>query len=210
MNQRNALAVSACITAFILVIAGAVAAYFARGGTASHSASATPATLAQETTTTASDTGPDLQTLIDQREATYRQQLEQANRQLQQANAQLQQAYKQLQAQTPTAVPVPSDAGQTQFASSAPAYAVTPEQAAIIALNAVPGSMLSRTPEVVNYQGSVAYEVQLDGGPVYVDAQSGQILDYAPSGAGPASPPAIVGAEGEQDDLHEGSESGGD
>jgi len=59
-------------------------------------------------------------------------------------------------------------------------YKVTAKQAGDTALSAVAGSKLSRDPELVNFQGpagtTVAYEVQLDKGSVYVDATSGAIL----------------------------------
>ena len=50
------------------------------------------------------------------------------------------------------------------------------DQAAQIALNAVPGATLTRTPELVGFQGTVAYEVLLNQGAVYVDANGGQII----------------------------------
>lgn len=50
------------------------------------------------------------------------------------------------------------------------------DQAATIALGNVPNAKLVRVPELVNYQGTVAYKVVLDQGNVYVDASSGEIL----------------------------------
>jgi uncharacterized membrane protein YkoI len=69
----------------------------------------------------------------------------------------------------PTAVPAPT-------APPAPTYPISPDMAATIALNAVPGATLTRQPELVDFQGAVAYEVSLDRGMVYVDANSGQVL----------------------------------
>ncbi len=45
-----------------------------------------------------------------------------------------------------------------------------------IAQQAVPGATLNGTPTLVNLQGTVAYQVQLDRGVVYVNATTGQIL----------------------------------
>ena len=50
------------------------------------------------------------------------------------------------------------------------------DQAAQIALNAAPGATLTRAPELVSFQGTVAYEVVLNQGAVYVDANGGQVL----------------------------------
>jgi uncharacterized membrane protein YkoI len=69
----------------------------------------------------------------------------------------------------PTPVPAPT-------APPAPTYAISPDMAAAIALGAVPGATLTRQPELVDFQGTVAYEVVLDRGNVYVDANSGQVL----------------------------------
>jgi hypothetical protein len=53
---------------------------------------------------------------------------------------------------------------------------VTPELAAVIAGNVVPGARMLRAPELVNFQGAAAYEVITDLGPVYVDSGTGQVL----------------------------------
>jgi uncharacterized membrane protein YkoI len=71
-------------------------------------------------------------------------------------------------------------------------YAVTPEQAAALALKAAPGAALTSTPELVNFQGKVAYEVVLSLGKVYIDPNVGTILynGAAPTSAsGPVSGP---------------------
>lgn len=60
---------------------------------------------------------------------------------------------------------------------------VTAEQAAGIALESAPGSTLASQPRLVNLRGTVAYEVALDTGYVYVDAGSGQVLFNGASGA---------------------------
>ena len=51
-----------------------------------------------------------------------------------------------------------------------------PTQAAEIALRFIPGSVLLQQPQLVNYQGAMAYEVLLDMATIYVDALNGKII----------------------------------
>ncbi len=53
---------------------------------------------------------------------------------------------------------------------------LSPDQAARIAARVAPSAKLIAVPELVDFQGTVAYEVVLNQGNVYVDAQSGQVL----------------------------------
>lgn len=52
----------------------------------------------------------------------------------------------------------------------------SPEQAAQTALKLAPTAKLTRAPELVNFQGALAYEVLLNQGTVYVDANNGRVL----------------------------------
>lgn len=61
-------------------------------------------------------------------------------------------------------------------------YPVSADDAATIALNNTPGASLVQQPRLVNVNGTIAYEVPLDKGNVYVDATSGQVLYNAASG----------------------------
>lgn len=54
--------------------------------------------------------------------------------------------------------------------------ALTPQRALQIALASVPGATATRLPELVDLQGTLAYEVTLDKGVVYVDANTGAVL----------------------------------
>jgi uncharacterized membrane protein YkoI len=90
----------------------------------------------------------------------------------------------------PTEAPAPT-------APPAPSYAVSADMAVTIALNAAAGATLTRQPELVDFQGTVAYEVLLDRGAVYVDANGGQVL-Y--NGA------AAVASSGGQGGDHKGGE----
>lgn len=49
-------------------------------------------------------------------------------------------------------------------------------QAAKVALQLVPNAAVQGTPELVDFQGKVAYEVLLDQGVIYVDANKGTVL----------------------------------
>lgn len=50
------------------------------------------------------------------------------------------------------------------------------EQAAQTALQLAPKAKLVRAPELVDFQGALAYEVSLDQGTLYIDANNGRIL----------------------------------
>ena len=53
---------------------------------------------------------------------------------------------------------------------------LTPGQAAAVARGVAPNAKLVSVPQLVNFQGTVAYEVGLNQGNVYVDANSGKVL----------------------------------
>jgi hypothetical protein len=114
---------------------------------------------------------------LAQREAEWRQLLAEANARLEQAYA----------AQNPPAPASPSDIGVLGAARAA--------------LLVAPGARLVRPPELVNYEGTPAYEVLFDQGPVYVDAATGQVLYNGP---------AAVAMTVRGDDDHDGSERGDD
>ena len=89
-----------------------------------------------------------------------------------------------VRAAAPVAVSVPAAAPAAAPARAAapavvaaPTFAISPDQAAGIALGvAAPGSNLTKAPELVSYEGTPAYEVVLDKGNVYVNAQSGAVM----------------------------------
>lgn len=78
------------------------------------------------------------------------------------------------------AAPVPDRAAEVMPSAATTSYttqvALSPERALEIALARVPGATAQRMPELVDFQGTVAYEVMLDAGPVYVDANSAAVL----------------------------------
>lgn len=62
--------------------------------------------------------------------------------------------------------------------SAQPSMAIlTAAQAGELAKQAMPNALLQATPELVNYNGTIAYEVQLDRGVSYIDANLGAILN---------------------------------
>jgi len=132
----------------------------------------------------------DLVAALQEREAAYQQLLAQAN-------AQLEQAYQQQTAQ-------PTQAQE-------PEYPVSPEQAAMIAMGQVPGATLMSTPELVSFQGTVAYEVILNRGKVYVDATAGTVIyNGAAAAAQVVQSGGGGGGGGEHEDEHEDEHEGGD
>lgn len=54
---------------------------------------------------------------------------------------------------------------------------LTSDQAIALAKQNLPNSTLQATPELVNYNGAVAYEVRLDTNTTYIDAHLGSILN---------------------------------
>lgn len=199
MTQRTALIIAAALTAFVLALMGGVASYVtsqAQGPTA-QVPPAGEQVLADQASVPAAAAGLDpvaVQAAIQDRDAAYQQRIQAANQQLQQAYdkqrelaAQLNEAYQReqrlagalKQARQQPAQPAAQPhqpAAQAEAAPAQPTFAVTPEVAAEIALGAAPRATLVRLPDLVNFQGAVAYEVVLDSGSVYVDANSGQVL----------------------------------
>jgi uncharacterized membrane protein YkoI len=222
MNQRIPLTIAATITAFIITMAGGVAMYVTR----QPMSPVTPtATAGADVATAAPAPGLDptvVDATLSQRDAAYQQRIEQANAQLRQANQQLNEAYRKQQEladqltqayqqqklladhlkQARQQPPAPIAQPRPALPQPEPTYAISPETAAAIALGAAPGTTLSRVPELVSFQGMVAYDVLLDRGTVYVDATSGQILYN-----GAAVAVASGGGGGHEDGEHEG---GGD
>ena len=64
-----------------------------------------------------------------------------------------------------------------------PIYQLGGDEAVQIAQKLAPTAKLQGAPELVNFQGTVAYEVLLDQGKVYVDANNGKVLSNGVSTA---------------------------
>ena len=66
---------------------------------------------------------------------------------------------------------------QPPSANPSPLAALTATQATALAQQDAPNSVLQGSPELVNYNGTVAYEVLLDSGATYIDASVGTVLN---------------------------------
>ncbi len=109
------------------------------------------------------------------------------------------------QVQSASTVSVPTAGAQPAPATQT--ATLSPDVAAQVALNVVQGAALTRTPELVDYQGTLAYEVLLDQGTVYVNANTGGILYNG--AAQIISAPAQNGLSGGYEREHEGREHEG-
>lgn len=157
MNQKTALIISAGATAFMLFTAGAVIRATSQPQTVAAQAASTVAPVATIAAPATSVTAQQYTQLINEANARIQQ--------LKYENAML-----QLQAGQTTA-------GSAASVSNAPAASqITADAAAQVALNVAPGTQLMSTPELVNFQGTTAFEVVLNTGSVYIDAGSGQLL----------------------------------
>jgi uncharacterized membrane protein YkoI len=175
------LAIAAGVTAFVLVIVGGLATRLSQNPTppAAEVAAADPAPPTLD---------PATEQLIREREAAYQRALDEANAKLAEANARIAQANQQAEAnariaqanqqaeQVVVAAPTVLPIAPAAPVDPAPAYAVSLLQARDLALSTVPGATLSRDPELVNYQGIPAYEVVLNSGTLYIDAQTAAVL----------------------------------
>ena len=67
----------------------------------------------------------------------------------------------------------------TQSQSTQPSFLATlsAAQATALAKKDTPDAVLQATPELINYNGRAAYEVLLDSGAIYIDANLGAILN---------------------------------
>jgi uncharacterized membrane protein YkoI len=216
MLQRNALIGASALTAFVLTVIGGVAAGTALGAAApAPTAAATMAAPTEVPTPVDPLADPAVQQALQAREAQYQELIAQANAQLEQAY-QKQQELAKAQAQAAAVAAqyaAAARAAQAQAAvAAAPAsanYPVAPDIAAAIALNNAPGAVLLATPELVDFQGVVAYEVRLDRGLVYVDANNGQVLYNGANVPAPSSGGGGGGGGGEQEHDSPEHESGG-
>lgn len=147
MTQKPALWLSLGLTIFTILILGGVFVATAASGGQTAAADAT------------AEISPELAQLIAERELAYTQLIDQANQQLLQAQAALSQ-------QNPETAAVVVAGSQ-----------VSPEQASQLASEvALGGAQLTGTPELVNYEGTVAYEVPFSAGNIYIDATTGNLL----------------------------------
>jgi uncharacterized membrane protein YkoI len=149
MNQRVQLTVAAALVAFVLMVAGGLAARQAL-------APDPVATAAAATTAPPSAVSPAVLAAFQRREAAYQAALAEANRRLALAN---QQSAQVARADNP----------------AAPGYSVSADQAAAAVSYRGGGDV--REVKVEHEHGATVYAVAFaDGGEVYVDPTSGQVV----------------------------------
>ncbi len=170
MKQNTTLLLSLGITVFILVvIAGVMNPQIVLGKS---NAADQQAVVDQQ-----------VQQALAEREAAYNQLLSEANQRLEEANQQIETMSQQVQ--------------QVQAAPEQQAQPVGPqyipvEAAQQAALAVAQDASLVKAPELVDFEGKVAYEVGFDKGNVYVDADSGEVLM---NGTAPQQPHEITQEE---------------
>ena len=205
MTQRMALILASVLTAFLLVLSGGVIARVSQGDVTT-AAAAPVAAAPASTDTQASDTAAQVQAIIQEREAAYRDLIRQANERLQAAE---QQAAAAPAAQPAAARSTAVQAKPADAASATPTYAISADAAVGIANGVVSGMAMVRGPELVLFDGHVAYEIVFKHGNVYVDANTGQVLfngtKHGGNGGGQpaASTPASSGGEHEHESESE-------
>ena len=177
MSQRTKLGIAAAITAFVLVLLGGLVSQLSRAADLAPTAAATEALDPPAAATTLD---PAIEALIQEREAAYQTALAEANRRLEEANRQIAAANARL---------AETSAPEAPAAQVTPNDTISAEQAQQLALAAAPGGVLAKPAELVSYQGALAYEVILDRGTLYIDAQSGTVLasNVAPARDGAVS-----------------------
>ena len=151
MNPKLTLLFAGGLTAFVLVVVGAVA---GRAAAQDANGSQTPTVV-----------DASIQQQLDQRDAAYQETIDQANKQLEDA-------YQQIATLEAQVAPTPTE----ETSSVADSYPISAELAVGLALNLSPGAKLKRWPELVDFQGTVAWEVVLDQGTMYLDATNAVLL----------------------------------
>lgn len=149
--KNKSLIVSIFVTVFLVVVAGGIATSVLANNQPGNSAKINAA---------------DAVKTYQAREAEYQALLAKANSQLELANQQL----TQLANSTYN-----NDSSSQSTSDLNSSYPVTKEMAMSIAFQTAGDYPLSE-PELVDYNGTVAYEVKFQNGNIYVDATTGQIL----------------------------------
>jgi uncharacterized membrane protein YkoI len=172
MSQRTALWIATALTVFMLMVMGGVMYQVFQKSVSNVQGLQTSAPAQNNTSADAPQMANDqgLWEQIAQRESEFRDLVQQANQKLDESYKQQQELTKQLQAIQA------QQANERPQAVQQPQYAVSAQNAIAVALQAVPGAILVRPPELINFKDTPAYEVTLDQGVVYVNATTGEIL----------------------------------
>lgn len=166
MSQRTMLITAAALTAFVLIIAGSVISQVGQGRI-----DPTPVGDATQLV-------PTLTIDLQQREAAYQTALAEANQRIEQANQQLaeQQALTATLTNLPAGVPLVTESSVVAPVQATPTLILNAEQAVNVAL-AYRGTGSVQEVELKEERGLNVYEVTFtDGGEIYVDATSGQVV----------------------------------
>ena len=182
MSHKTVLAIAAALTAFVLVVGGAVV-----GG------------VAYSRQTATANSTVDVNALVLEREAQYRALIDQAN-------AQLADAYRS------NSQSLTSQDAMLQTTTEQISTWITPEEAMSAAVISIPGAQVLQFPELVDFQGTVAYEVHLDSGTVYINASNGALIYDGTSQQSVANnqPTVTRSRQYHDDDFGEEYEHGGD
>ena len=206
MTQKTALILSAVLTAFVLVLGGGIVARVSQPTAPAEAAPVASAPTVPAPTATI-DGNAQVEQLLQQREAQYRQLIDEANQRLQQANQQL--------AASAAAAPAARSAQSAAVAAPAaqaaqPTASLSAEAARNIAIDASGGATMIREPELVLFEGKVAYEVGFTRGVMYVDANDGTVLFNGTHGNGgqPSGGTQTQPTNGEHESEHEDSHEG--
>lgn len=175
MKQRTAVLLSVGLTAFVLVVIGAVAGLAAQEARGQEP---TPAPTIDEA----------IREQLEAREAEYQAALEQANERLEEA-------YEQIE-ELKTEVP-PTESPEQEL------YPISADLAVGLALNLAPGAKLERWPELVDFRGTVAYEILTTQGPVYISATDAILLHDGTVSGGGSGGGGGGGEHHDDDDDHE-------
>jgi len=232
MNQRTALVSAVVLSTFLLVVIGGIATRVTQARPTIVAPTATVLPAADVTTDPATTASTEREAAYQEalRQANQRlakanaqiaeanrranqdkTQIEQANAQIEQANAQIEQARQAVaNASAPIKLHVPVQAAAPIVAAPAqapapivPTYKVSPEQATAIAQAAANNNPMTRGPELVSYEGQVAYEVMFAPGAIYIAANSGQILF---NGTTPIPSNSVAQGGGEREHENEGGD----
>jgi len=224
MSQKSSFVVALALTAFALTILGALITQVSNAtDVARTAATATSAPApAQQQPPQQAEAAPTLdasaiKAAIAEREASYQQLLDQANKQIAEANTQMQKQADAIQkaqaeaqqaqmraqqAQAKAAAAAKPVVAQAPAKPAAPQFAVTLPQALDIAWVTTKGSRSIKAPELVEFEGKAAYEFIYANGSLYIDANSAKVLFT--DVAGPSNPDKDDGgSHAKPDSKHE-------
>ena len=177
MSQRTAMLVATALTVFVVIaLVSVVWQLFQKSNVDTLGLQvAAPAQATEIVGDTHAVSGP-TDAEIAAREASFQQLIQQANQKLEESYKQQQELTKQLAAEKSKQVAVNAPAAAPAQANQQPKYNLSADQAAALALKAEKGAMLVKTPELISFKGTAAFEVTLDRGVVYIDANTGEVL----------------------------------